>query len=110
MSFLVNKIKKTTTVIKQLTLLFKSFKSLCEIIFYIFLMFYVGFDKIDTTNLRKISYKQLDYGVNPEVTSTVEKIKDYTFYVDPIAIIIILTLIVIIGFKINEMINVKKND
>ena len=43
------KIKRINTVVEQLTFLLKNFKSLLEIVFYIFLMFYIGFDEIFKT-------------------------------------------------------------
>lgn len=49
------KIKRINTVVEQLTFLLKNFKSLLEIVFYIFLMFYIGFDEIfKTFNLLKV--------------------------------------------------------
>ena len=41
-----NKIKRLTRVIKDLTVLLKSFKGLLEVVFYVFLMCYIGYDKI----------------------------------------------------------------
>ena len=53
----VNKIKRMTQVIKDMTLLLKSFKGMIEVIFYIFLMCYVGYDKISVYSRVKVIEK-----------------------------------------------------
>lgn len=73
-------------------------------------MFYIGHDKISSiTTQHKIEIDEVNYGVVSDVEKgVIEKMSDSVFYVDPLAIIIILILVVLVGIKINNLINKNK--
>ena len=104
MSNILVKIKRINNIVKHLTLLLKSFKRLLEIVFYIFLMIYIGFDKIKTFNVIKVKNEiEVDYA---DASSNVIELSKETD-VDYVAIGVVVILLSIVIYKIIGLFNKK---
>ena len=101
----VNKIKRMTGVIKDMTLLLKSFKTMIEVIFYIFLMCYVGYDKINVySRIKVIDKVEVDSGLDNSVSPLIEQVND----IDYMGIGVVGVLFIMVVYKVIVMIKDRK--
>ena len=101
----VNKIKRMTGVIKDMTLLLKSFKTMIEVIFYIFLMCYVGYDKINVySRIKVIDKVEVDSGLDNSVSPLIEQVND----IDYMGIRVVGVLFIMVVYKVIVMIKDRK--
>ena len=105
----VNKIKRMTQVIKDMTLLLKSFKGMIEVIFYIFLMCYVGYDKISVYSRVKVIEKiEVDSGLDNSVNPVIEQVSDGVYDIDYMGIGVVGVLFIMVVYKVIVMIKDRK--
>ena len=104
MSSILTKIKRINNIVKHLTLLLKSFKRLLEIVFDIFLMIYIGFDKIKTFNVIKVK-NEIEVDYTDSSSNVIELSKETD--VDYVAIGVVVILLSIVIYKIIGLFNKK---
>ena len=109
-----NKIKRLTRVIKDLTVLLKSFKGLLEVVFYVFLMCYIGYDKIRfysvirmRDEMKDVSMDNMDGMVDSSNGVVVEQLDDSSRWdIDYMGMCIIIILFTVVVYRIIGMIRV----
>lgn len=115
----LSKLKKINSIIKQLTFIIKSIKDFGEILFYTFLTFYIGHDKIfkknKTEDLIPIDIDNvLSSGPPPSPTSSepfqsISNEHDLLFYSDLLKVFVMSVLFGITIIKIKNLIIKYKN-